>query len=109
DVCSSDLLPGYTGRMSRPITDTFRIALGQLNPVVGDIAGNLALARRARAEAAAGGADLLFLSELFISGYPPEDLVVRPGFPEACRQAVEALAADTADGGPGVQIGRAHV
>ncbi|MFO1183703.1 MAG: NAD+ synthase [Bauldia sp.] len=82
-----------------------RLAIGQLNPTVGDVAGNLALARRARAEAAAAGADLLVLTELFIAGYPPEDLVLKPAFRAACRTAVEALAADTADGGPGVLIG----
>ena len=91
--------------MARPLTDSIRFALGQLNPVVGDIAGNLALARKARAEAAKGGADLLILTELFISGYPPEDLVLRPSFQDACRAAVEELAKDTPDGGPGVLIG----
>lgn len=91
--------------MPRTITSEIRFALGQLNPTVGDIAGNLALARKARAEAAAGGADLLLLTELFIAGYPPEDLVLKPAFQDACREAVEALAADTADGGPGVLIG----
>jgi NAD+ synthase len=91
--------------MARQITDNFRIAIGQLNPVVGDVDGNLARARKARAEAAKGGADLLALTELFIAGYPPEDLVLRPSFQRACRAAVEALAKDTADGGPGVVIG----
>ncbi len=51
------------------------------------------------------GADLLLLTELFISGYPPEDLVLKPAFLKACEQAVEKLAAETADGGPGVVIG----
>ena len=55
------------------MTDRFRIALAQLNPCMGDIAGNLAKARAARAEAA--GADVLLFPELFITGYPPEDLV----------------------------------
>ncbi|HVK92573.1 MAG TPA: NAD+ synthase [Mycoplana sp.] len=84
---------------------TLRIAVAQLNPTVGDVAGNLAKAREARADAARQGADLLLLTELFISGYPPEDLVLKPAFLKACRAAVEALAADTADGGPGVIIG----
>ncbi len=91
--------------MAGPITDSFRLAVGQLNPTVGDIAGNLALARRARQRAAEAGADLLLLTELFIAGYPPEDLVLRPTFVAACRAAIEDLAADTADGGPGVLIG----
>lgn len=87
------------------IPHTFRIAIGQFNPTVGDVAGNLAKAREARADAAAQGADLLLLTELFISGYPPEDLVLKPAFLKACLKAVEDLAAETADGGPGVIIG----
>lgn len=85
--------------------DTLRIAIAQLDPTVGDVAGNLAKAREARAEAASQGADLLLLTELFISGYPPEDLVLKSAFLKACRVAVEQLAAETADGGPGVVIG----
>ena len=91
--------------MAAPLTDTIRIAVAQLDSVVGDIDGNLKKARDARAAAAAGGADLLVLSELFIAGYPPEDLVLKPAFQDACRKAVEELAKDTADGGPGVVIG----
>ena len=88
-----------------PITQTIRIAVAQLNPTVGDVSGNLAKAREARAEAAREGAQLLMLTELFISGYPPEDLVLKPAFIRACWKAVESLAADTADGGPGVVVG----
>ncbi|MGO6967366.1 NAD+ synthase [Rhizobium leguminosarum] len=87
------------------LSDIFRIAIGQLNPTVGDVAGNLTRAREARADAAREGAQLLVLTELFISGYPPEDLVLKPAFIRACWKAVENLAADTADGGPGVIIG----
>ncbi|MGZ5924827.1 MAG: nitrilase-related carbon-nitrogen hydrolase, partial [Rhizomicrobium sp.] len=58
------------------MTDRFRIALAQLNPVMGDIHGNLTKARAARAEAARARADLILFSELFIVGYPPEDLVL---------------------------------
>jgi NAD+ synthase len=87
------------------ITDTLRIAVAQLDSVVGDIDGNVAKARAARAEAQRAGADLLVLSELFVAGYPPEDLVLKPAFQDACKRAVETLAADTADGGPGVVIG----
>lgn len=82
-----------------------RIAVAQLNPVMGDIAGNLAKARAARAQAAEMKADLILFTELFIAGYPPEDLVLKPSFVEACEKAVRELAADTADGGPGVIIG----
>ncbi|MEZ5811127.1 MAG: NAD+ synthase [Rhizobiaceae bacterium] len=87
------------------VPDTLRIAVAQLNPTVGDIAGNLALAREARADAARHGADLILFTELFIAGYPPEDLVLKPAFASACEKAVRELAAETADGGPGVIIG----
>ena len=85
--------------------DVLRIAVAQLNPVVGDIAGNLAKAREARADAARHGADLVLYTELFLSGYPPEDLVVRPAFLKACEQAALDFAKDTADGGPGIVVG----
>jgi len=85
--------------------DTMRIAVAQLNPTVGDIPGNLALAKKARAKAAEEGADLVLFTELFIAGYPPEDLVMKPAFVEACERAIKELAKDTADGGPGVVIG----
>ena len=55
--------------------------------------------------AARDGADIVAFSELFIAGYPPEDLVLKPAFQAACRAAVEALARDTGDGGPAVLIG----
>src|SRR3984957_3294302 len=86
-------------------TDQFAITLAQLNPTVGDVAGNAAKARAAREKARADGADLLVFPELFISGYPPEDLVLKPAFQSACRAAVEELARETADGGPAVLIG----
>jgi len=85
--------------------DQFAITLAQLNPTVGDVAGNAAKARAAREKARADGADLMVLPELFIAGYPPEDLVLKPAFQSACRAAVEALARETADGGPAVLIG----
>lgn len=87
--------------MAEPLS----IALAQLNPTVGDAAGNLALVRAARAEAVAQGADLLVTSELVLSGYPPEDLVLKPQFQEAMRASLDALAIDTADGGPAVLVG----
>jgi NAD+ synthase len=85
--------------------DTLKIAIAQLNPTVGDVPGNLARGRAAREEARALGADLVVFPELYIAGYPPEDLVLRPGFRRACREAVEAFAKDTADGGPAVLVG----
>jgi NAD+ synthase len=85
--------------------DQFTITLAQLNPTLGDVAGNAAKVRTARARAHADGADLVMLSELFIAGYPPEDLVLKPAFQSACRAAVEELARETADGGPAVLVG----
>jgi len=83
----------------------FKITLAQLNPTVGDVEGNAAKVRAARIRAAADGADLLVFPELFICGYPPEDLVLKPAFQAACRTAVEALARETADGGPAMLVG----
>ncbi|MCS0493915.1 NAD+ synthase [Ancylobacter sp. MQZ15Z-1] len=91
--------------MSEAPADQLLIAFAQLNPTVGDIAGNVEKARAARALAAEQGADLVLFTELFISGYPPEDLVLKPSFQAACRQAVERLAAETADGGPAMLVG----
>ncbi len=91
--------------MTHAITNSLKIALAQLNPVVGDLAGNAAKVREARGDAAARGADLIVFSELFITGYPPEDLVRKPAFAAAARARIEALAAETADGGPGVLVG----
>lgn len=85
--------------------DVIRIAVAQLNPVMGDIAGNLAKAREARADAARHGADLVLYTELFLCGYPPEDLVLRSSFQKVCEDAAKEFAKDTADGGPGVVIG----
>ncbi len=86
-------------------TDQINIALAQLNPVVGDIAGNASRVRKARSVAAGLGADLLVFTELFISGYPPEDLILKPAFVAAARASIEALADETADDGPALLIG----
>lgn len=86
------------------MTRSIRIAFAQLNPVLGDIAGNADKVRRARAAASAQGADVVLFSELFIIGYPPEDLVLKPALQADARAAVEALARETVSG-PGVLIG----
>jgi NAD+ synthase len=91
--------------MNERPTDRLAIAVAQLDPTVGDIAGNAAKARAVRATAAAQGADLVALPELFLSGYPPEDLVLKPALQAACRAKIEELAAETADGGPAMLIG----
>ncbi len=87
------------------MTDALSIALAQLNPTVGDVVGNAARLRDARGEAARLGADLVVTSELALSGYPPEDLVVRPSFQETVHRELETLAAATAEGGPGLLVG----
>src|SRR5256885_13692964 len=84
--------------------DRLAIAHAQLDPTVGDVAGNAEKVRRARATAAGQGADLVIFPELFISGYPPEDLVLKPAFQAACRTAVESLARETSTG-PAVLVG----
>jgi NAD+ synthase len=86
-------------------TTEFKITLAQLNPTVGDISGNAAKARHARAQAKAAGADLVVLPELFIAGYPPEDLVLKPAFQAACRAAIEELARESTSGDPAMLIG----
>ena len=85
------------------MTDRLSIAIAQVDPTVGDVAGNADLVRRARAEAAS--ADLVVFPELALSGYPPEDLVLKPAFQDGCREACEALAKETADGGPALLVG----
>ncbi len=84
------------------MTDRLVIALAQLNPTVGAIEANLDKARAARA--AAEDADLILFPELFICGYPPEDLVLRPSLIAACKSAIEELADETTQG-PAVLIG----
>ena len=91
--------------MSARPADKLAIAVAQLNSTVGDIAGNVEKVKLARATAAAQGADLVVFPELFIAGYPPEDLVLKPAFQAGCRSVVEALARETASAGPALLLG----
>ena len=77
------------------MTDRLRIALAQLNPKVGDLVGNLALAKQALADAVAAKADILMLSELFLTGYFPDDLLFKPRFLSDAFKAAEQLVAAT--------------
>ncbi|MDO5606470.1 MAG: NAD+ synthase [Paracoccus sp. (in: a-proteobacteria)] len=86
------------------MTDHLRITLAQLNPTVGDLAGNAAKARAAWEQGRAAGAHLVMLPEMFITGYQTQDLVLKAGFSAAAAAQVEALAADCADG-PALGIG----
>ena len=85
--------------------NSFRLAVAQLNPTVGDVAGNAALVRQARADAKAQQADLVLTSELMLAGYPPEDLVLKPAFVRECMETARTLAEETGDGGPAVILG----
>jgi NAD+ synthase (glutamine-hydrolysing) len=69
----------------------FHIALAQINPVVGDLSGNATLIREAAAVAHRAGAKLLITPELALTGYPPEDLLLRPAFIEAAADALDQL------------------
>ncbi|MCL4112892.1 UNVERIFIED_CONTAM: hypothetical protein GTU68_004437 [Idotea baltica] len=69
-----------------------KVALAQINPIVGDLSGNAQLIEAAVKQAANDSPDLIVFSELVICGYPPRDLLVRDGFVEACDTAIELLA-----------------
>ncbi|OAN71810.1 NAD+ synthase [Sulfitobacter sp. EhC04] len=86
------------------MADRFRITLGQLNPTVGDLAGNAALAAKAWAEGKAADADLVALPEMFITGYNAQDLVMKRAFQLDVMAHIEQLARDCADG-PALAIG----
>jgi NAD+ synthase (glutamine-hydrolysing) len=73
---------------------TIRIALAQVNPTVGDLLGNRALVVETTAQAAAAGADLVAFPEMVLTGYPIEDLALRPSFQQACARSLEMLACD---------------
>ena len=88
------------------MTDRLTITIAQLNPTVGDVAGNIGLIERAADDAKALGADLVITPELCVSGYPPEDLVLKPGFQSRIEDEVKALAARLGgNGAPAVLLG----
>jgi NAD+ synthase (glutamine-hydrolysing) len=70
-----------------------RVAIAQLNQVIGDLSGNAARILEAAAEARRGGAQLLITAELSLCGYPPEDLLLRPAFLSSCADELSRLAA----------------
>jgi len=82
-----------------------RIFSAQLNPVVGDLAGNVAKILGARAKGAKVQADLVVCTEMGVVGYPPEDLVLKPALVRDAMKLVAELAKKTADGGPALLIG----
>ena len=85
------------------MTDRLTIALAQMNQRVGDIAGNAAAMREWRKRA--GAVDLVVFPEMQLIGYPPEDLVLKPALIERAARELDALAKDTADGGPAMLVG----
>ncbi|MCG6883966.1 MAG: NAD+ synthase [Silicimonas sp.] len=86
------------------MTERFRLTLAQMNPTVGDLAGNAELAKRAWREGREAGADLVALPEMFITGYQTQDLVKKPAFARDAMAHIAELMADCADG-PALAIG----
>jgi len=99
-----DLLDQRQSGKGMRMSEMFRLTLAQLNPTVGDLAGNAALARRAWETGRAAGTDLVALPEMFVTGYNPQDLVLKPAFHQAAIATIDALARDCADG-PALAIG----
>ena len=83
-----------------------RLALAQINPVVGDLEGNRELILERLSEARSNSADLVVFPELAVTGYPPEDLLLRPGFIRAAEESVEQIALETR--GTTVLVGAPH-
>src|SRR3954451_16451606 len=83
---------GHTWDMAEAVQ--LRLALAQIDPTVGDVEGNVRLISESIERARDGGAGLVLLPELCVSGYPPEDLVLRPDFLDAVRQGLDAIATD---------------
>jgi len=86
------------------MTERFRLSLAQLNPIVGDLAGNAAQARTAWAEAKTAGADMVAFPEMFVTGYQLQDLVDKPAFAADVQRVLAKLAEACADG-PAIGIG----
>ena len=86
------------------MSDRFRLTLAQLNPTVGAIEANADMAFAAWEAARDAQADMVALTEMFITGYNAQDLVMKPAFHQAAIAAIDALAERTADG-PALAIG----
>jgi len=88
-------LPRFGKAGFSSVTDRFRVALAQLNPRVGALGDNVRLGQKAVADALAAKADILMFSELFLTGYFPEDLLFKPRFIEDAMEAAQRLIAET--------------
>ena len=90
------------------MTKSFAIALAQLSPRLGDVAGNIDRLTKARIEAAKNGAAVIVTPEMYLSGYPCDDLVLRDDFMRDVAAGIDRLATITADGGPAIIVGAPH-
>lgn len=90
---------------SSPSSGQLKLGLAQVNPIVGDIQGNANEVLRLHQEGASQGVDLIFFPELFLSGYPPEDLILKSSFLTACREHLLHLAHLTETSGPSLLVG----
>jgi NAD+ synthase len=90
------------------MTDHFRLTLAQLNPVLGDLKGNAEKARQAWAEGKAAGAQMVALTEMFLTGYQTQDLILKPAFQADSAAVLAELALACAEG-PALGIGAPHV
>ena len=86
------------------MADRFRLTLAQLNPTVGDLDGNAAKTRAAWEQGRDAGADFVMMTEMFLVGYQPQDLVMKPALVAHAMRLVDDLARDCADG-PALGIG----
>src|SRR3546814_572348 len=86
------------------MADVLNIALAQINPLVGDVDGNVGRILARQAEARERGADLVVFTELVVEGYTPEDMILKPAFQETVEEALAHLAAATA-AGPAMLVG----
>ena len=86
-------------------SSSMSVALAQLNPHLGDVSANCQKLLQMRERAAAKGADIILTPEMFLAGYPADDLVLRADFMDRIEAAISRLAKATADGGPAIIVG----
>ena len=92
-------------KIQKPGSLSLSIALAQLNAHLGDVSTNCQKLLQMRARAAAQGADIILTPEMFLAGYPADDLVLRADFMNRIEVAIHRLAEATADGGPAIIVG----
>ncbi|CAI8360450.1 MAG: Glutamine-dependent NAD(+) synthetase [Alphaproteobacteria bacterium UBA4588] len=92
-------------KIQKPGSLSLSIALAQLNAHLGDVSTNCQKLLQMRARAAAQGADIILTPEMFLAGYPADDLVLRADFMNRMEAAIHRLAEATADGGPAIIVG----